>query len=70
MPIVLKLSDHPDISNREGTVNVFSKDLQLHLSTFMSYLTFWQDLLQLCHSASIKQALLDHLKVLFLQQLL
>ena len=70
MPIALTLSDSAGNLDHEGAVNVFSKDLQLHLNTFLSYLTFWQDLLQLCNSVSIKQALLDHLKVLFLQQLL
>ena len=70
MPIALTLSDSIESSDYEGAVNVFSKDLQLHLNTFLLYLTFWQDLLQLCNSASIKQTLLDHLKVLFLQQLL
>ena len=70
MPIALALSDRTKATKAEGAVNVFSGDLQLHLHTFLSYFTFWQDLLELCNSTSVKQTLLDHLKVIFLQQLL
>jgi len=40
------------------------------MATFLSYLAFWQDILDHCRSAEVKQTLLDHFQVLFLQQLL
>jgi hypothetical protein len=50
--------------------NLYSPHLQGHLETFLSYLTFWQDVLEHCRSLNVRQTLLDHLQVLFLQQLL
>lgn len=47
-----------------------SPDFQSHLATFLSYLVFWQDILEHCRSEDIKRSLLDHFKFLFLQQLL
>ena len=47
-----------------------SPEFKTHLDTFLSYLTFWQDVLEHCRSAEVKQTLLDHFQVLFLQQLL
>ena len=47
-----------------------SPNYQGHLSTFLAYLVFWQDILEHCTSAEVKQTLLDHFKFLFLQQLL
>ena len=47
-----------------------SPDFKAHLTTFLSYLVFWQDVLEHCKSSDIKQSLLDHFKFLFLQQLL
>ena len=47
-----------------------SAEYQKHLSTFLASLVFWQDLLEHCDSADVKQALLDHFQYLFLQQLL
>lgn len=47
-----------------------SPEFQAHLATFLSYLVFWQDVLEHCSSEDIKQSLLDHFKFLFLQQLL
>ena len=47
-----------------------SPEFRTHLETFLSYLTFWQDVLEHCRSEEVKQTLLDHFQVLFLQQLL
>ena len=47
-----------------------SSEFKAHLKTFLSYLTFWQDVLEHCSSLDVKQSLLDHFKFLFLQQLL
>ena len=40
------------------------------MATFLSYLTFWQDVLNHCRSSNVKQTLLDCFSILFLQQLL
>ena len=47
-----------------------SADFKSHLTTFLSYLVFWQDVLEHCSSQDVKEILLDHYKFLFLQQLL
>jgi hypothetical protein len=48
----------------------FSDDFQSHIATFLSYLTFWQDVLEHCRSVDVRHTLIDHFQVLFLQQLL
>ncbi|ROT43682.1 hypothetical protein SODALDRAFT_348345 [Sodiomyces alkalinus F11] len=70
LPPVLALSDyqHP-VSNQE-IVSSCSAEFQLHLQTFLSHLLFWQDVLEHCKSVEIKQTLLEHFQVIFLQQLL
>lgn len=70
LPPVLALSDyqHP-VSNQE-IVSSCSTEFQLHLQTFLSHLLFWQDVLEHCKSVEIKQTLLEHFQVIFLQQLL
>lgn len=47
-----------------------SPQFKAHLATFLSYLVFWQDVLEHCSSSDVKRSLLDHFKFLFLQQLL
>ena len=47
-----------------------SPKFKAHLATFLSYLVFWQDVLEHCSSSDVKRSLLDHFKFLFLQQLL
>ena len=47
-----------------------SPDFQASLMTFLSYLAFWQDILEQCPSEDVKLTLLEHFKLLFLQQLL
>ena len=53
-----------------GTEMSTSEEFQAHLATFLSYLVFWQDVLEHCTSNDVKQSLLDHFEYLFLQQLL
>lgn len=48
----------------------FGEDFQNHLLTFLSYLTFWQDVLEHCRSTDVRHTLIDHFQILFLQQLL
>ncbi|KAI9797939.1 MAG: hypothetical protein M1835_005776 [Candelina submexicana] len=69
-PAILALSDYslpPAPSEGESSA---SEDFQGHMDTFLSYLLFWQDVLEHCKSAEVKQTLLDHFQILFLQQLL
>lgn len=47
-----------------------SPEFQAVLGTFLSYLVFWQDVLEQCPSKDVKLTLLDHFKLLFLRQLL
>jgi hypothetical protein len=70
LPIILTLSDYKNLNAPVEAENLFSAHLQRHLETFLSYLTFWQDVLEHCRSLDVRQTLLDHLQVLFLQQLL
>ncbi|CAL8580893.1 hypothetical protein XPA_006608 [Xanthoria parietina] len=49
---------------------IFTTALQGNLATFLSYLAFWQDMLERCPSVDIKATLLDHFDFLFLRPLL
>ncbi|EKG11092.1 Armadillo-like helical [Macrophomina phaseolina MS6] len=71
LPIILQLSDYPEIEKSiSDAENVFSEDFKIHMETFLSYLAFWQDVLEHCRSPDVRQTLIDHFQVLFLQQLL
>ncbi|KAF2093491.1 hypothetical protein NA57DRAFT_81420 [Rhizodiscina lignyota] len=70
MPIVLVLSDYAEGPPAGDAESLFSPNLKTHMDTFLSYLTFWQDVLEHCKSIDVRQTLLDHFQVLFLQQLL
>lgn len=70
LPVILQLSDYTNLDSPQEAESLFSSYTQGHLETFLSYLTFWQDILEHCTSAEVKQTLLDHFQVLFLQQLL
>ncbi|KAL1305877.1 hypothetical protein AAFC00_004027 [Neodothiora populina] len=70
MPLMLALSDYAEMPARADAENIFSTSHINHLSTFLSHLAFWQDVLEHCKSALVKQTLLDHFQILFLQQLL
>jgi hypothetical protein len=54
----------------QGAESSSSDQFKSHMKTFLSHLLFWQDVLEHCGSADVKQTLLDHFHVLFLQQLL
>lgn len=70
MPIILSLSDYLELKPSSEADSLFSPDYQMHMSTFLSFLTFWQDVLEHCRSLDVRQTLIDHFQVLFLQQLL
>lgn len=66
LPIVM-LSDKP-LPSRKGSSP--DPDVQHETKAFFSYLAFWQDTLNHCKSAEVRDTLLDHFQVLFVQQLL
>ncbi|CAD0110162.1 unnamed protein product [Aureobasidium uvarum] len=70
LPMILALSDYIDAQQLSSTESIFSPTHATHMATFLSHLAFWQDVLEHCKSESVKTTLLDHFRVLFLQQLL
>ncbi|KAI9804089.1 MAG: hypothetical protein M1825_001491 [Sarcosagium campestre] len=70
LPPVLALSDYSADTTPVEAENSISTAFQAHIDTFLSYLVFWQDVLEHCKSIEVKQTLLDHFQILFLQQLL
>lgn len=70
LPAVLAMSDYTTTHPRATAESAFSERHKSHMTTFLSYLAFWQDVLDHCRSAEVKQTLLDHFQILFLQQLL
>lgn len=70
IPTVLSFSDTLRPETPSDAEKTTSPDFQAHLATFLSYLVFWQDVLEHCGSEDVKRSLLDHFKFLFLQQLL
>lgn len=70
VPAIVSFSEAPRPRTPSDAEKTTSPEFQAHLSTFSSYLVFWQDVLEHCSSEDIKQSLLDHFKFLFLQQLL
>jgi hypothetical protein len=70
LPIILALSDYVDAQQTSSTESIFSPSHATHMATFLSHLAFWQDVLEHCKSDSVKITLLDHFRILFLQQLL
>ncbi|GAB7335399.1 hypothetical protein MBLNU13_g07771t1 [Cladosporium sp. NU13] len=70
LPAVLAMSDYTTTHPRATAESAFSERHKSHMTTFLSYLAFWQDVLDHCQSAEVKQTLLDHFQILFLQQLL
>ena len=70
IPAIVAFSEVSRLQPPPGAETSASEDFQAHLATFLSYLVFWQDVLEHCASADIKQSLLDHFEYLFLQQLL
>ncbi|OCK82903.1 hypothetical protein K432DRAFT_323349 [Lepidopterella palustris CBS 459.81] len=70
LPIILSLSDYAEMQNGSQAESLFSPHFQIHMDTFLSYLAFWQDVLEHCRSVDVRSTLIDHFQVLFLQQLL
>lgn len=70
LPAVLAMSDYSTTNPKATAESAFSERHHSHMATFLSYLAFWQDVLDHCRSADVKQTLLDHFHILFLQQLL
>lgn len=66
LPIVA-LSDRPQNLASPATT---PPDVQQETKAFYSYLAFWQDTLNHCKSVEVRDTLLDHFQVLFVQQLL
>jgi hypothetical protein len=70
LPPILALSDYQHPIETSEVVSSVSPDFQSHMETFLSHLVFWQDVLEHCKSVEVKQTLLEHFQVIFLQQLL
>ncbi|KAF2126208.1 hypothetical protein P153DRAFT_378408 [Dothidotthia symphoricarpi CBS 119687] len=70
MPLILSLSDYTDMQPNSQAESFFTDEFQDHLVTFLSYLAFWQDVLEHCRSTDVRHTLIDHFQILFLQQLL
>ncbi|KAF4553389.1 Hypothetical protein D9617_7g031160 [Elsinoe fawcettii] len=70
LPMLLAMSDYLEHNQDTGVETISSESHKAHMSTFLSDLTFWQDILDHCKSVDVKQTLLDHFQILFLQQLL
>jgi hypothetical protein len=70
LPPILALSDYQHPVETTEIVSSASPDFQSHMETFLSHLVFWQDVLNHCKSVEVKQTLLEHFQVIFLQQLL
>ncbi|KAG9189410.1 hypothetical protein G6011_06278 [Alternaria panax] len=70
LPPILLLSDYSEMQPNPQAENFFTPDFQSHLLTFLSYLAFWQDVLEHCRSLDVRVTLIDHFQALFLQQLL
>ena len=70
VPAIVAFSEISQPQPTYDAVKTSSTKFQAHLGTFLSYLMFWQDALEHCTSNDVKQTLLDHFQLLFLQQLL
>lgn len=70
LPAVLAMSDYSTTHPRATAESAFSEEHRANMATFLLYLAFWQDVLDHCRSEDVKQTLLDHFQILFLQQLL
>lgn len=70
-PLILAMSDYKyPRTTAADIVTSTSADFQGHMDTFLSHLLFWQDVLDHCKSVEVRQTLLEHFQVIFLQQLL
>ncbi|KAL8734102.1 MAG: hypothetical protein Q9181_003310 [Wetmoreana brouardii] len=70
VPPILGFSNISNLDHSFDAEPVFSNTLRTNVATFLSYLVFWQDILERCPSVDIKATLLDHFDFLFLRPLL
>ena len=70
LPAIVSFSEYPPATIPSDAEKTTSSEFKAHLTTFLSHLVFWQDVLEHCTSIEVKHSLLDHFKFLFLQQLL
>jgi hypothetical protein len=70
LPLILNMTDYQRPLSTAEIVSSADLDFQDHMETFLSHLLFWQDVLEHCKSIEVKQTLLEHFQVIFLQQLL
>lgn len=71
----LNKEDMPLLANSDTTeepsMNSESQETATEdIRAFLTYLAFWQDTLTHCHSQEVKDTLLDHYQMLFVEQLL
>ena len=69
VPAVYALSDGHRSIPEKATVPSPSK-IDQDLRSFLVFLAFWQDILEYCKSADVRQTLLDHFEHIFMQQVL
>ncbi len=69
-PSILTLSDYTRPKTSHDIVSSTSPDFLGNMDTFLAHLLFWQDVLDHCRSLEVRQTLLEHFQVIFLQQLL
>lgn len=70
LPIIALSDISPGMIQMDDTSDDTSEEFQENIKSFLSYLAFWQDTLDHCKSTEVKDTLLDHFQVLFVQQLL
>ncbi|KAI9883128.1 MAG: hypothetical protein M1823_005112 [Watsoniomyces obsoletus] len=70
LPTVLAFSDYLEPVVAVDTQFSTSPEFRQHMSTFLSDLMLWQDVLEHSPSGEIKRTLLDHFEILFLKQVL
>jgi len=68
--MILALSEEGNDYVETDVESLYSPDTQERLRTFISYITFWRDMIDRCRSDTIKDTLVDNFHVFFLQQIL
>lgn len=69
-PLVVALSDDRKSKEAWDAEQFTRVEFGQHVKTFIAYLQFWQDALNRCRSATVKQNLLQNFQTIFLEQLL
>lgn len=68
--MILALSEEGNDFEETDIESLYSPGTQERLTTFISYITFWRDMIDRCRSDVIKDILVDNFHVFFLQQIL